>query len=535
VGTINYNWSTQSSPSTPKNISANASANAQHVAASFLKDLAGHSMKTNMEGQGASGTITTNGRDGVFHEITFGKLIPGLPAGTLIWDNEVSGTWTLAGSPYIVMGYIKIPDGEILTIEPGVVVKFNSTERFDIQGCLKAEGTEQLPILFTANDDDVPWGGMAWDQTPATNPNSVLKHCVFEHSYAYGLETGYNCGGAVRINLVNGIDISHCVFRYNSADKFTTNNPAGGAIAMFESSMHISHCIFHDNSSSWGGAIMMGSNSNPVFDNCLFYNNESNYTGGAGGAGISWENSSPHFVNCTFAVNHATDAGGAYELEFGGTTTFTNCIFWGNTADNGASQISVWTENPPPVLNVYYCDVETGLNGITPGFQGEYLFNIEADPEFVNAGGWLYTLTEDSSPCIDSGTLDPVYLPAGWICPLTCLCGNPRVSNEVIDMGCYEVLQTGIDDRFRKDISTMNIFPNPINSQATIEFYLENEMPVEISVTDIHERLVYETESTTMQAGNVRLTFNSEKLAPGVYLCRLQKGNNVFIKKLIKL
>jgi hypothetical protein len=535
VGTINYEWTTYSSPSTITDISASASANAQQVAASFLKDLAGHSMKTYMDGQAVSGDINTNGRYGVFHEITWGELRPELPSGTLVWDNEVSGTWTLANSPYIVMGYLQIPDGETLTIDSGVVVKFNSTERFDIQGCLHAVGTEELPILFTAVDPDVSWGGMVWDQTPAANPSSLLKHCVFEYSYAYGSETGYNCGGAIRINMVENIDISHCVFRHNSADLFTTNNPAGGAIALFESSIHISHSIFHHNAASWAGAIMTGSNSNPVIDNCLFYNNESTYTGGGGGTGISWENSSPHFVNCTFADNHSISEGGAYDLELGGTTTFTNCIFWGNTADAGASQIGVWMENPVPVLNVYYCDVETGLNGITPGFQGEYLFNIEADPEFVNAGGWLYTLTEDSSPCIDSGTLDPVYLPAGWICPLTCLCGTSRISNGIIDMGCYEVLQTGIDDFIRKDISSVNILPNPVNEQATIEFYLENELPVEVSVTDIHGRVVYEMKNSTPQTGIVRETINTEKMASGVYMCLVRKGNKLFIKKLVKL
>jgi hypothetical protein len=536
VGVPNADWESYSSFSTLADISENAPVNAQYVAASFLKDLCGHSIKTYTEGNAATGTINTNGRSGVFHEISEAILKPELPAGTLVWDQEVSDTLFLTGSPYIVMGYIKIPDGETLTIEPGVVVKFNSTERFDIEGCLKAEGTEQLPILFTANDEDVPWGGMVWDQTPpATNPNSVLKYCIFEHSYAYGMEPGYNCGGAVRINQVDSIAISHCIFRYNSADKFTTNNPAGGAIAMFDCSIHISHCIFHDNSSSWGGAIIIGTNSNPVIDNCLFYNNESTFVGGGGGAGLSWDNSSPHFVNCTFADNHSVDDGGGYELEFGGTTTFTNCIFWGNTADIEASQICVMQQNPLPVLNVYYSDVEDGLNGITPGYQGEYLFNIEEYPEFINIGGWFYTLTEDTSPCIDSGTLNPIYLPVDWICPQTCLCGNPRVSNGIIDMGCYEVLQTGKGDFDHKDITSMNIFPNPIHAQVTIEFYVENEMPVEVSVTDIHGRVVYAAEKSALNAGRNQLTFDTGNMAAGVYLCRLKKGNEMLYRKIVKL
>jgi len=534
VGTINYNWSSKSSPSTLTDISANATLNAKHVAASFLKDLSGHSMKTYMEGQGVSGNITTNGRDGVFHEITWGELKPELPGGTLIWDHEVSGTWILAGSPYIVMGYIKIPDGETLIIEPGVVVKFNSTERFDIEGCLKAEGTEALPILFTAVDADVKWGGMVWDQTPATNPNSVLKHCIFEYSYAYGPELGYQCGGAVRINIVNGIEISHCVFRYNSADKFTINNPAGGALAMFECSIHISHCIFHDNSASWGGAMIIGTNSNPVIDNCLFYNNESTYIGGGGGAGLSWDNSSPHFVNCTFADNHSVSEGGAYELELGGTTTFTNCIFWGNTADMEANQISILSLNPIPFLNVYYSDVEDGLNGITPGFQGEYLFNLEEDPEFMGMGNHPFALNP-SSPCIDIGTLDPLYLPAGWTCPAYCLCGHPRVWGGGIDLGCYEYSETGTAENIGFEDFTLKVFPNPVNEQATLEFYLENEMKVEVSVTDIHGRVVYAVQKSRLDAGVNQLTFDTGKMATGVYVCRLKKGNEELYRKLVKL
>ena len=433
-------------------------------------------MKTYTEGNVDQEQSIQMARSGVFHEMTWGILKPELPAGTLVWDQDVSGTWTLAGSPYIVMGYIKIPDGETLTIQPGVVVKFNSTERFDIQGCLHAEGTEELPIFFTAVDPDVKWGGMIWDQTPATNPASVIKHCIFEYSYAYGLETGYNCGGAIRINLVNNIDISHCVFRYNSADKFTTNNPAGGAIAMFESSMHISHCIFHDNSSSWGGAIMIGSNSNPVFDNCLFYNNESTFIGGGGGAGLSWDNSSPHFVNCTFADNHAVDDGGGYELELGGTTTFTDCIFWGNTADIGASQISIRMENPLPVLNVYYSDVETGTNGITQGFQGEYIENKDSRSLFSKL---MENTIMSRIPFILPGEMRELfsqYLPSGWTCPAYCLCGNPRIIG-IIDMGCYESQYiTGLAENDNIENSTLQVFPNPINSKPTIEFYLENEI-----------------------------------------------------------
>jgi len=538
-----YNdWPFESNFTRPFNTSSGSSIQVREVAEAFMQDMQSEELRIVIEHMQSSGQFfSTNGRDGVFHEITWGELKPELPAGTLVWDNEVSGMWDTAGSPYIVMGYIKIPDGETLTIEPGVEVKFNSTERFDIQGCLIAEGTEALPILFTAYDPDIKWGGMVWDQTPATNPNSVLKHCIFEHSYAYGLETRYNCGGAVRVNLVNSIDMSHCVFRYNSADKFTTNNPAGGALAMFDCSIHISHCIFHDNSSSWGGAIIMGSNSNPVIDNCLFFNNESTFVGGGGGAGLSWDNSSPHLVNCTFADNYAADAGGAYELEFGGTTTFTNCIFWGNTADVGAGQISVFDPDSTADLNIYYCDVEGGLNGIQPGFQGEYIENIDEYPEFITVGEYPYvpdTSYFNPSPCTDKGTENALFLPADYTFPLYCLRGNPRI-NGPVDMGCYESpLTVGFGRSVESDKAAIKVYPNPSSGLSEISYLLTADCRP--STVDLRDYDLKGKEITTLvnekqQPGEYTVHFDASDLPAGIYLVRLLIGERNETAKLVVL
>ena len=46
-------------------------------------------------------------------------------AQTTISDGEeVSGTWNMSGSPYVVEGEAIVPIGATLTIKPGVVVKF---------------------------------------------------------------------------------------------------------------------------------------------------------------------------------------------------------------------------------------------------------------------------------------------------------------------------------------------------------------------------------------------------------------------------
>lgn len=54
-------------------------------------------------------------------------------AQTVIPAGNVSGSWTFANTPYHIYGEITIPNGETLTIEPGVDVIFtghyNSTSR----------------------------------------------------------------------------------------------------------------------------------------------------------------------------------------------------------------------------------------------------------------------------------------------------------------------------------------------------------------------------------------------------------------------
>ncbi|CAN2046258.1 putative pectate lyase C (modular protein) [Candidatus Magnetomoraceae bacterium gMMP-1] len=63
--------------------------------------------------------------------------------------------WTDAGSPYIITDNVTVFEGVKLTIEPGVVIKFNEGQiKFIINGTLNAEGTQARPIYFTSFRDD---------------------------------------------------------------------------------------------------------------------------------------------------------------------------------------------------------------------------------------------------------------------------------------------------------------------------------------------------------------------------------------------
>jgi len=60
-------------------------------------------------------------------------------------------TWTLAGSPYIVVADVIVVPNVFLAIEPGVVVKFAAGKNLVIDGGLIAQGNSAHKITFTSN------------------------------------------------------------------------------------------------------------------------------------------------------------------------------------------------------------------------------------------------------------------------------------------------------------------------------------------------------------------------------------------------
>ena len=98
-------------------------------------------------------------------------------------------TWLLSSSPYEVTGDITIDKGVVLTIEPGVVVKFRKNTDIFVKGGLSAEGNKYYPIIFTSASDTKlagDWGGIIFEGSTLDN-QSALKYCEFY----YGASSGY--------------------------------------------------------------------------------------------------------------------------------------------------------------------------------------------------------------------------------------------------------------------------------------------------------------------------------------------------------
>lgn len=130
-------------------------------------------------------------------------------AQTHITDHiPTSATWGIGGSPYIVHGEILVSGvGTILTIEPGVEIRFEPDAKLSIwsNSTIVAEGTSEGWIQFTSNSDTPApndWQSvyLYYAADPPSN-NSSFSYCVFE----YG---SYN----LYIDRSNP-NISTCVFR----------------------------------------------------------------------------------------------------------------------------------------------------------------------------------------------------------------------------------------------------------------------------------------------------------------------------------
>ena len=160
---------------------------------------------------------------------------------TITAQTNVSGfinantTWNFAGSPYIVTGNILLSQGYTLTINPGVVVKFDSAKAIQIDGELIAIGNAANRITFTSNKP-IPHPG-DWGRIQFTDS------CV-----AAVLDTAGN--------YISGSILKYCNVMYGGATMFM------GEIEMQSSPPYFNHCNI--NYSSMAG--IYSYNTTFVFD-----------------------------------------------------------------------------------------------------------------------------------------------------------------------------------------------------------------------------------------------------------------------------
>ena len=349
--------------------------------------------------------------------------------GTLVPPGSVSGTWEKASSPYTVTGDIRIPRNRRLTIEPGVVVRFAG--RFSLtagyRGTLRAAGTEQEKIVFTAVDPNEGWGGIRFVNS---GTDDVLEHCTIE----YAKKSREDGGG---LEGMFGGAILCCISMADDSGFPVPSSPT------------IDSCLIAHNEARTGGGIMCVDDSEAVITNNVIVENSTDLDG----AGIAIYFAYCKVANNVIARNSGLMGGGI--MTYLGVPSITNNTIVSNRPSAmhlEPASLFFWMPETVPVVNniiwsneIYLSDMvspeeyDIRFNDIQGGWEGEG--NIDLDPLFASVenddyhlksqegrwdpaiGGWV---TDDvTSPCIDAGDPDSDVM------------DEPQPNGRRIDIGAY--------------------------------------------------------------------------------------------------
>ncbi|MFC1620079.1 FG-GAP-like repeat-containing protein [Candidatus Neomarinimicrobiota bacterium] len=435
--------------------------------------------------------------------------------------HAIAGTateiWTLADSPYIIVGDIVVPAMGELVIEPGVEVRFHGHYPFIVEGTLRAEGTETDSILFTRDEatDESRGAGIRFNSS--STDTSILAYCIIEYGNAdNGLwDSAYeDRGGGVYCNNTNLV-IRNSHIRNNRA---TTG---GGIYAyMYDGpSLLIRDNVIENNVSfahgyyaCGGGAIAIDwGTSNVVVANNLVIANT--FTGenignseGGGAFHLGWGNAT--VMNNTIYGNWSPKGSGIHSYgDFDGALL--NNIVWNNDGSIHGDQIVIQVNEYEPAipedLAIHYNDIQDAAIVVTVR---EYLAegleytagigNIDADPVFADSlQGDFHLQTE--SPAIDSGRFHQLINGILIQAPATDFDGNvrPNPVHSNSDMGAFENAD-GVTN------------PNgiPVAAADTVSVTEDEAMILDILANDLdpdYDPLMVQAIDTLLTVGSVEI------------------------------
>jgi Secretion system C-terminal sorting domain len=293
---------------------------------------------------------------------------------------------------------------------------------------------------------------------------------------------------------------------------FSGNQTAGNGGGMYNSgTVSLTNCTFTGNKAGYGGGFYNDGGTLTSFVNNIFRNDTATTFGGGfynsgiavtlqnilfdgdratlGGGGAFSQNGNGSFINLTF-YNDSSKYGGGLFITGSGADSIWNSIFWNDSAGTSGSEIYNTTSSG---IILSYTLIRGGITGseITgSGATTDGGGNIVADPLFVNPVSHDFNLTS-SSPAINAGTNSAVTASND-------LAGNPRISDDTVDMGAFEYQSAPL-------AVEMNSFTATVD-QNRIELYWTTATEVNNYGFEIERKMV----SGSMVQGSGTQTSNPE-------------------------
>jgi len=299
---------------------------------------------------------------------------------------EVSGiigtdtTWSAADSPYCATGNILVEQDVILTVEPGVTVRFGPTRTLQVDGGLVALGTVTQSITFTSaytQPQPGDWGGILFTATTidavfdgqgAYIAGSGLRYVILEYG---GTDHLYVLSGSGNVSDKATIYVEHSTIRHN----------ASGGILLTGEGSYVAHNTITNNTAAYCGAINNAARGSLIYENLITDN-----TGGWSG-GIC-NSADDVIIRKNTIINNVGNTGGGIRQEYADNTIVSENVIRNNTATYGGGGLYSNSTNTQITHNMIQNNTAPYGGGIHYGDSGQLMFNtIVSNTSSTNAGG----------------------------------------------------------------------------------------------------------------------------------------------------
>jgi hypothetical protein len=319
-------------------------------------------------------------------------------------------TWT-NNLPYVILGALQVDTTATLTIQEGCKIYLHANAPFLVDGTLKVNGGkfDSTRVYFKSDRLDFPyneypgsWPGIYFRSQSKDN---VLQYAIFQNAFQ-GI-----VAEQPSVNANPKLILNECII----------DNMYDAGILGIRSSINARNCLISNCGAAKesNGNITLGFGGNYNFIHCT-------------AAGIS-NNYIAHIHPVLSLYNYITQNNVDYTADL--TANFTNCIFWGDSLQDGNEVIAqkkgtnifiatfnncLWRVKTPPPPSILIANFITNIQG-----EGNDTIIFSA----INREKRIFNFRlKDNSPAINKGTNTGIVYD---------LDGNPRAVG-IPDLGCYE-------------------------------------------------------------------------------------------------